>query len=152
MEHKNRIQDDNDRINPDRDEGHHAEQSGHSSGHSRTVKTVMALALGLFVATLIFSTNIVRGLITHMHPESTHNHPERQVESKEVYVIAEVMPDLIGGLSSIQEQVHYPELAKKSGIEGRVFLQFVVDENGRVVDPIVTRGIGAGCDEAALAA
>ncbi len=37
-------------------------------------------------------------------------------------------------------------------IEGRVVVQFVVDENGQVVDPQIIRGIGGGCDEAALAA
>ena len=46
----------------------------------------------------------------------------------------------------------YPEIAKKAGVEGRVYLQFVVDEQGNVHDPIVTRGIGAGCDEEAIRA
>lgn len=70
----------------------------------------------------------------------------------EIFVIVEEMPELIGGLSSIQSQIRYPEIAKKAGVEGRVIVQFVVDEQGRVVDPVVVRGIGAGCDEEAIRA
>ena len=70
----------------------------------------------------------------------------------EEFVVVERMPELIGGLASIQRAVRYPDLAKKAGIEGRVIVQFVVDERGRVVDPVVVRGLGAGCDEAAVRA
>jgi len=70
-------------------------------------------------------------------------------ESKE-FIIVEQEPELIGGLAAIKEIIRYPELAKKAGVEGRVYLQFVVDENGDVVDPFVMKGIGAGCDEEAL--
>jgi protein TonB len=40
----------------------------------------------------------------------------------------------------------------KSGIEGRVIIQFIVDEEGRPTHPRVVRGIGGGCDEEALRA
>ncbi|MFV1885473.1 MAG: energy transducer TonB, partial [Balneola sp.] len=64
----------------------------------------------------------------------------------------EEMPKLVGGLASIQSKVKYPEMARKAGIEGRVTLQFIVNEEGRVENPRVIRGIGGGCDEAALEA
>ncbi len=70
----------------------------------------------------------------------------------EIFVIVEDMPQLIGGLGSLQKKIRYPEIAKKAGVEGRVIVQFVVDEQGRVVDPVVVRGIGAGCDEEAIRA
>ena len=70
----------------------------------------------------------------------------------EIFVIVEDMPQLIGGLGSLQKKIRYPEIAKKAGVEGRVIVQFVVDEQGRVVDPVVVRGIGAGCDEEAVRA
>jgi periplasmic protein TonB len=73
-------------------------------------------------------------------------------EEPEVFIAVEEMPELIGGLESIQRSVVYPEIAKKAGIEGRVFVQFVIDEKGNVVNPVVLRGIGGGCDEAALEA
>ncbi len=79
--------------------------------------------------------------------------PEEEVEEEpEIFVIVEQMPELIGGLAAIQKKISYPEIAKKAGVEGRVIVQFVVDENGAVLDPQVVRGIGAGCDEEAVRA
>ncbi|MDA1028950.1 MAG: energy transducer TonB [Bacteroidetes bacterium] len=80
--------------------------------------------------------------------------PKKEVEEAEpeIFVIVEQTPELIGGLSELQKKIKYPEIARKAGVEGRVFLQFVVDEKGNVHDPIVTRGIGAGCDEEAIRA
>ncbi len=77
---------------------------------------------------------------------------EEEEEEPEIFVIVEQMPELIGGLASIQKQIKYPEIAKKAGVEGRVIVQFVVDESGNVQDPQVVRGIGAGCDEEAIRA
>ena len=70
----------------------------------------------------------------------------------EIFVIVEEPPQLIGGIAGLQARIKYPEMAKKAGVEGRVFLQFIVDEKGNVTDAVVTRGIGAGCDEEALRA
>ncbi len=77
---------------------------------------------------------------------------EKKVEEPEpeIFVVVEQMPELIGGLGDIQKKIRYPEIARKAGVEGRVIIQFVVDENGNVQDPNVVRGIGAGCDEEAL--
>ncbi len=77
---------------------------------------------------------------------------EEVVEEPEIFVIVEDMPELIGGLAAIQSNIRYPEIARKAGVEGRVFVQFVVDEQGNVVDPVVTRGLGAGLDEEAIRA
>ena len=78
--------------------------------------------------------------------------PSTTPRDEEVFMVVEQMPELIGGLGSIQKRIKYPELAKLSGIEGRVFIQFVVDENGNVLDPVVVKGIGGGCDEEAMRA
>lgn len=77
---------------------------------------------------------------------------EEEDEEEEIFVIVEQMPELIGGLNSVQRHIEYPELARKAGIEGRVVLQFIIDEDGNVNDPVVVRGIGGGCDEEALKA
>ena len=65
-------------------------------------------------------------------------------------VTAEVMPALIGGETVPQELFRYPSSAKRAGVEGLVVVTFVVDEEGAVLDPIVRRGPGSGCDEEAL--
>lgn len=77
---------------------------------------------------------------------------KQQNESQQVFIVVEHMPVLIGGLAELQKKIHYPELARKAGIEGRVYVQFVVDEHGNVVNPKVIRGIGGGCDQEALRA
>lgn len=61
-------------------------------------------------------------------------------------------PELIGGMQALQEAVEYPAFAKKAGIEGRVFVQFIVDEDGNVQDPQVLRGVHKLLDEAAVEA
>lgn len=70
----------------------------------------------------------------------------------EVFVVVEEAPILLGGLQELQSRIKYPDLAEKAGIQGRVFLQFVVDQEGNVKDPQITRGIGGGADEEALRA
>lgn len=66
------------------------------------------------------------------------------------FVAVEQMPQLKGGLGGLQSKIEYPEMARRAGIEGRVIIQFIVDENGNVVNPRVIRGIGGGCDKEAL--
>ncbi|SMO37124.1 energy transducer TonB [Gracilimonas mengyeensis] len=77
---------------------------------------------------------------------------DEEEEESEIFVVVEQMPELIGGLPSIQKYIEYPEMARKAGIEGRVVVQFVIDTDGNVQDPVVIRGIGGGCDEEALKA
>lgn len=77
--------------------------------------------------------------------------PERPPEP-EIFEVVEQMPELIGGIQGLQARIQYPEMARRAGIEGRVFVQFVVDEQGRPSNITVVRGIGGGCDEAAVAA
>lgn len=67
-----------------------------------------------------------------------------------IFMVVQHMPELIGGLDALQKKIHYPELARKAGIEGRVYVEFYVDEHGNVRDAHVVRGIGGGCDEEAL--
>lgn len=80
--------------------------------------------------------------------------PPTKVEEEEedFFVAVEQMPELIGGLAELQKSIKYPEMARKAGIEGRVIVQFIVSENGKVENPRVIRGIGGGCDEEALRA
>jgi len=62
-------------------------------------------------------------------------------EEQEIFMVVENQPELKGGMKALQESVEYPEFAKKAGIEGRVIVQFVVNEQGNVQNPKVTRGV-----------
>ena len=63
---------------------------------------------------------------------------------------AQVMPQPVGGLESIYKNIVYPDLARKAGIEGKVYVLVYVNEKGGVDDVKVLKGIGAGCNEAAI--
>ena len=88
--------------------------------------------------------------------------PEKEKPEPEFFIVVEVMPcllpdsrvcepdDNVPGLRDIGKKIRYPEIARKAGVEGRVTIQFIVDENGKVTESAVIRGIGAGCDEEAL--
>jgi len=76
---------------------------------------------------------------------------EKKVEEEPTYFVAvEEMPEPIGGIKAIQEKIVYPEIAKRAGVEGKVYILAFVDEAGNVTKANVLKGIGAGCDEAAL--
>ncbi len=63
---------------------------------------------------------------------------------------ADEMPAPVGGLESIIKSIKYPSLAQKAGVEGKVFVLAYINEKGGVDDVKVVKGIGAGCDEAAV--
>ncbi|HMB98496.1 MAG TPA: energy transducer TonB [Balneolaceae bacterium] len=78
--------------------------------------------------------------------------PQEEEPEEDFFVVVEEMPELIGGLGELQKNIKYPEMARRAGIEGRVYVQFIVNERGEVEDPRVIRGIGGGADEEALRA
>lgn len=69
-----------------------------------------------------------------------------------VFMVVEDPPRLIGGLTSLQERIVYPRVAQESGIEGRVFVEFIVNEEGDVQDAQVARSPDPILSEAALQA
>lgn len=50
----------------------------------------------------------------------------------------------------IEENLIVPQKAREKEIEGRVYVQFVIDTDGTVINPRVLRDIGGGCGEEAL--
>lgn len=77
---------------------------------------------------------------------------QEEEPEEDFFVVVEQMPELIGGLAELQSRIRYPEMARRAGIEGRVYVQFIVNERGDVENPQVIRGIGGGCDEEAIRA
>ena len=79
--------------------------------------------------------------------------PEEE-EVEEIFTIVEDQPQPIGGMAAFYQYVNknlkYPAQARRMGIEGKVFVQFVVDKDGSITDVKAVKGIGAGCDEAAV--
>ena len=50
----------------------------------------------------------------------------------------------------LAQNVQYPTTAKLEGTEGTVYVSFVINEEGKVVDSKILKDIGSGCGEAAL--
>lgn len=80
--------------------------------------------------------------------------PEEDEEAETIFNIVEHQPSFPGGTGAfykfVQKKMKYPSQARRMGIEGKVFVQFVVDTDGSLSDVKVIRGIGAGCDEEAI--
>ena len=99
----------------------------------------------------IASTEIDLGQEMEAPPPPPPPKEEKKVEEEPQYFVAvEEMPEPIGGIGAIQSKIIYPEIAKRAGVEGRVYILAFVDEQGNVTKAQVSKGIGAGCDEAAM--
>lgn len=92
----------------------------------------------------------IGGQLSLPPPPPQPDEEEEEDEEEDFFVLVEQMPELKGGLESLQRLVRYPERALRANIQGRVYVQFIVNERGEVENPVVTRGIGGGCDEEAL--
>jgi protein TonB len=79
---------------------------------------------------------------------------EESVPEQHIFMVVEQMPSFPGGMAALMKylatHIKYPELAKESGIQGRVFINFVVEPDGSISHVKVLRGIGGGCDEEAV--
>ena len=123
-------------------------------------RIIMATGIGVLIITLSLSFGWFGNTWDFIHHRAHQNSTtqldeESQIAERndsEIVTIVDSPPQRIGGLDALQNNIVYPEIAKKAGIEGRVFLQFAVDRDGRVSDIIVKRGIGGGCDEEAVRA
>jgi len=80
--------------------------------------------------------------------------PVEEEVAEEIFTIVEDQPAPKGGMAAFYEYVgkklKYPAQARRMGIEGKVFVEFVVDKDGTITDVKAIKGIGAGCDEEAI--
>jgi TonB family protein len=71
-----------------------------------------------------------------------------------IFMVVEKMPEFPGGEVAVREyiakSIKYPEDAKKAGIQGKVYVTFVVDKTGKVVDPILAKSASPSLDKEAL--
>ena len=73
---------------------------------------------------------------------------------REIFTVVEEQPGYPGGdeprIRFLQENIIYPEEAKETGAQGKVYVTFVVETDGSLTDVRVLRGVGYGCDEEAV--
>jgi len=86
--------------------------------------------------------------------ECSKEKTEKVEKVGDVFLIVEEMPEFPGGEEALREfmakTIKYPEDAKKGGIEGKVYITFVVDTDGGVIDAKVARGVAPSLDNEAL--
>ena len=75
-------------------------------------------------------------------------------ESEEIFLIVEEQPAPIGGMKAFYEHINstirYPSSARRMGIQGRVFVQFVIEKDGSISQVEVLRGISESCNSEAI--
>jgi TonB family protein len=75
-------------------------------------------------------------------------------EGEDIFFIVEKMPEFPGGEAALRQfianNIVYPELAKDNGIQGKVYVTFVVSKDGSVANAEIARGVEPLLDKEAL--
>jgi len=74
----------------------------------------------------------------------------QQKDDQGIYLTAEKMPAIKGGMAAIGKKVQYPRIAKEMGIQGVVYVGFIVDTEGKVIEPKILKSLAKPLDEEAL--
>jgi protein TonB len=89
--------------------------------------------------------------------EPVGNSDVKQVTEEDpnkIFTAVEQEPTPNGGMGAFYKYlgntIRYPAVAKENNVQGKVFMQFVVEKDGSLTDVKVIRGIGSGCDEEAI--
>lgn len=80
---------------------------------------------------------------------------QEEAKEEEVFLVVEEMPsfgsgDANGFRTWVSQNMKYPEVAAENGIQGRVFVQFVVEADGRLTNVRVIRGVDPALDKEAI--
>jgi periplasmic protein TonB len=77
-----------------------------------------------------------------------------QTDQNEVFTVVEKSARPVGGIESVlkhlQANLKYPQAARNAKVQGKVFVEFIVQPDGTLSNFMVRKGIGQGCDEEAL--
>jgi len=75
-------------------------------------------------------------------------------DANRIYTNVEEQPEYKGGMKKfyayIGQRMTYPFKARRLGIEGKVYVQYIIEPDGRISNVEIIKGIGAGCDEEAM--
>ena len=101
------------------------------------------------------STNTQEGTIGGTIPDDIGEQKVLPPEPAPILEIAEQMPQFKGGEAELYkflgQNFKYPEIARQTGLEGKLLVEFVVRESGKITDVKIIKGsVGGGCEEEAL--
>ena len=79
---------------------------------------------------------------------------EEPEKEEEIFQVVENMPEFPGGIQELmkwlQKNLKYPAISAENGVQGRVIVQFVVNTDGSIVDPVVIRSVDPYLDKEAI--
>lgn len=79
---------------------------------------------------------------------------EEDVEEQQIFQVVEEMPEFPGGMAEclkfLGKNIKYPTISQENGVQGKVIVQFVVNKDGSIVDPVVVRSVDPYLDKEAL--
>jgi TonB family protein len=105
----------------------------------------------VFIQSCNFATDTIEEV--KLDEDQTPAFKQEQTPGEEVFTVVEVMPEYPGGpaamMNFLANNISYPEQARRDTIQGRVFVNFVVEADGSVSNVKILRGIGGGCDQEA---
>jgi TonB family protein len=128
---------------------------------SWTLVKVMAAIPAFFAVLVFFTAGTVGNLAAQNTQQQTKTTEEQKVVPQEksqaagpVFTVVETMPSFPGGQEAMSKylatNIKYPENAKAKGIQGTVFITYVVETDGSVSNVKVLRGIESECDAEAF--
>lgn len=101
----------------------------------------------------VLNTEIEEGTFIDILPVMVGNKARKEVEEK-IFDHVSQMPEFPGGepalLMFIQRSLKYPVVAQENGIEGKVYVRFVIDQAGNVNNVQIARGVDSTLDNEAL--
>ncbi|MFN8347625.1 MAG: TonB family protein [Spirosomataceae bacterium] len=94
------------------------------------------------------------GAVPSTNEVVTGQEMSKQTKEDKVFTVVEQNPEFPGGIRELgnylARSIRYPSAAQRANVQGKVFVQFIVGEDGTIRDPKILKGIGFGCDEEAL--
>jgi len=79
---------------------------------------------------------------------------KEEAEEAQVFFIVEEMPEFPGGEAALRafiaKSINYPVIAQENGIQGKVYVTFVVDKDGGISEAKIARGVDPSLDKEAL--
>lgn len=118
-----------------------------------TQPTEVLLPTNIEVAASLPGTTDTEGNVPTAVPSVAPIEPPAIVAPPSILDRAEIMPSYDGGLEAlyrfIQRKMRYPAVAARNEIEGTVFISFVIDASGKVVNVGILRGINSDLDKEA---
>ena len=74
----------------------------------------------------------------------------QQMDKDSIYLNVEKMPIIKGGFSAVGKKIKYPNIAKQMGMQGVVYIGFIVNSEGKVENPKILKSVAKILDEEAI--